>query len=449
MKNAFAFHLLKMILPMKSSSLVRSKAAVRDLRIVNVPINSLRANEKNPRTWDEPAAEKLRESIRKFGLVDPLICNSAKGRENVLIGGHFRWSCAKDLGMTEVPVVFVNIPNLEKERELLIRLNKNTGAWDFELLKGFDIGELLDIGFDDGDLNDIWGDSLSTEDDNFDVAQAVKEAKTTRVKTGQLYQLGSHRVLCADSTVLDNVKRVVGDAKIQMFYTDFPYNIKLDYSKGISTKGKYNGEVNDAKTHDEYRQFLKTCLENGKAVLAEDAHVFSWCDQNYVGMLQELYRELGVANKRTCLWVKNSFNLVPQCAFNKAYEPCVYGTVGKPFLNSSVTSVTEILNRDIQPGNRTIDDIVDLFDVWLAKRVNGQDYTHPTEKPTSLAEKPLRRCTKIGDCILDLCAGSGSFMTACEQMKRRAFMIEQSPVFTQVIIDRYEALAGDKAKLID
>ena len=141
--------------------------------------------------------------------------------------------------------------------------------------------------------------------------------------------------------------------------------------------------------------------------------------------------------------------MTPQVAFNKAYEPCLVGTIGKPYLNESVTNLTEILNRDIQPGNRTLDDIGDYLDIWIAKRLNGQDYVHPTEKPPTLHEKPLRRCTKVGDCVIDLCAGSGSILTACHQMKRRAFMIEQSPIFTQVIIDRYETLTGEKAKRIN
>lgn len=434
---------------MKKPGLVQPKKVADDLKIVMVPIDDLHAATYNARRHDDAMEAQLSASITKFGFIDPVLVNGAPNRRNIILGGHFRIDVAKKLGYTTVPCVYVSIPNIEKEKELNLRLNRNVGEWDMELLKAFNIDLLLDIGFDDADLNDIWGDSLSTDDDNFDVEKAVADAKKTSVKAGQLYQLGNHRVLCADSTVLENVKRVVGDAKISMFYTDFPYNLNFCYQGGLTTKNKYGGDVDDNKTPDEYRKFLKTCLQNGMTVLAKDAHVFSWCDQNYVGMLQELYRELGITNKRTCLWVKNSFNMVPQCAFNKAYEPCVYGTIGKPYLNPAVTSVTEIMNRDIQPGNRTLDDIVDLFDIWLAKRVNGQDYTHPTEKPTSLAEKPLRRCTKIGDCVLDLTAGSGSLMTACDQMKRKAFMIEQSPVFTQVILDRYEALTGEKAKLID
>ena len=96
-------------------------------------------------------------------------------------------------------------------------------------------------------------------------------------------------------------------------------------------------------------------------------------------------------------------------------------------------------------GNRSLDDILDLFNIWLAKRDSAQDYEHPTQKPPTLHEKPLRRCTKPGDIVLDVTAGSGSTMVACEQLKRRAYLAEAEPIFCDVIIARYEALTGQKA----
>jgi len=92
-------------------------------------------------------------------------------------------------------------------------------------------------------------------------------------------------------------------------------------------------------------------------------------------------------NRRVCLWIKNGFNVVPQVAFNKGYEPCIYATKGNPYLSDSSQNLTEILNKDIASGNRTLDDIIDLFDIWLAKREAGQDYQHPTQKPATLHEK--------------------------------------------------------------
>ncbi|MEK7624995.1 MAG: DNA modification methylase [Patescibacteria group bacterium] len=426
-----------------------SEISKGSIKVEYVAIDALTTPSFNPRKHDVIAEEKLKDSIKRFGMLDPLIVNSAPKRKNIVIGGNFRLSVAKSLGFTQVPVVYVNIPDLEREKELNVRLNRNTGEWDWDLLKEFNMEMLIEVGFDETDLSHIWDDTLSVEEDDFDSEKAAAAIKKPKTKLGEMFQLGDHILLCGDSTDPKAVSHIMGKHKVDMCYSDFPYNISLDYSKGISTKGKYGGKVDDNKSPVEYRVFLKTCIENAKAVAKPDAHFFMWVDQLSIGLLQSLYEETGIKNKRVCLWVKNNFNMTPQIAFNKAYEPCVYGVIGSPYLCDKVMNLTEILNRDIQPGNRTIDDIVDLFDIWLAKRLNGQDYTHPTEKPVSLHEKPLRRCTKPGDIVLDLFGGSGSTMAACEQMKRKSFTIEKDPVFCDVIIQRYEKLTNQKAKRIN
>jgi len=426
----------------------RTNSPKRDIAVQYVAVTSLRPAEYNPRTHDKVAEEKLKDSIRRFGLVDPIIVNGAPSRRNVVIGGHFRLKVAASLGYDRVPVVYVHIPNLEKEKELNLRLNRNTGSWNWDLLKSFDVGLLTDIGFDESDLSNIWDDTLATDDDGFDADKEAAKIGKPKSRRGDLYRLGVHVLLCGDSADPKDVARLMGKARADMTYNDPPYNISLDYSKGIGTKGKYGGKTDDRKSPEEYRAFLRSCIENAKTHAKPDAHLFVWCDQTHIGTVQSLYQELGVANRRVCLWVKNGFNVTPQVAFNKAYEPCVYGTVGSPYLNDRSGSLTEILNREVATGNRAIDDIVDIFDVWLAKRLSGQDYTHPTEKPPTLHEKPLRRCTKPGDVVLDLFGGSGSTMAACEQMKRRAFLCEIDEVFCDVIIKRYEKLSGKKAKKI-
>ncbi|KKW30104.1 MAG: hypothetical protein UY72_C0022G0003 [Candidatus Uhrbacteria bacterium GW2011_GWD2_52_7] len=419
------------------------------IKVVYVPAETLKPADFNPRKHDPVAAEKLKDSIRRFGLVDPILVNSAPKRKGVIIGGHFRWKVAKELGIKQVPVVFLNIPSLEREKELNLRLNRNTGEWDWDLLKGFDIDLLLDVGFDDVDLSHVWDDSLETEDDGFDVEKELAKIKKPTTKLGDMFQLGVHRLICGDSTDVNVVKKLVGKVGIDMIYSDPPYNIALDYSKGVSTSGKYGGKTNDKKTAVDYRAFLKTTMESGLAVAKPYAHVFFWCDENYVGVVQSLYQEVGVANKRVCLWVKNNFNMTPQVAFNKAYEPCVYGTRGKPYLSSKIQNLNELLNKEIGNGNRVADDIMDLFNIWLAKRLPAQEYEHPTEKPPTLHEKALRRCTKPGDAVLDLFGGSGSTLIACEQLKRRAFLVEIEPIFCDLIIRRYEALTKTKAKRVN
>src|SRR3990167_6125529 len=114
------------------------------LTIVNVAIDDLISADYNPRKWDEKALNDLSASIKKFGLVDPALVNGATNRKNIVIGGHMRSAAAKALGITEMPVVYLNIPDLEKEKELNLRLNKNQGEWNLELLAEFDEKLLAD-----------------------------------------------------------------------------------------------------------------------------------------------------------------------------------------------------------------------------------------------------------------------------------------------------------------
>jgi len=420
------------------------------LQIYEVPIEELQTAEYNPRKWDNQAEKHLKQSLQKFGFVDPLIVNKANGRENILIGGHFRLSVSKKLGYKKVPVVFVNIPEIQKEKELNLRLNRNTGEWDMELLKDFDIDLLLDVGFNDQDLGEIWDNMLQTEDDNFDKEKALEEIKTPQAKLGDIYQLGRHRLICGNSTNPKVIEKLLEKKKVNMVYSDPPYNISLDYHKGVSGKKQYGGkQTNDSLSEEAYRDFLKQTMQNALLFAEDNLHMFYWCDENYVGLIQSLFKELGLTNRRTCLWIKNNFNLTPQVAFNKGYEPCCYATKKNPYLNPDSSKATEILNKEIEIGNRTIDDILDIFNIWLAKRLSGNQYQHPTEKPVTLHERPLRRCTKAGDIILDLFGGSGSTLIACEQMKRICYMVELEPIFVDLIISRYEKLTGEKSKKLN
>lgn len=409
----------------------------QQLHVEYINTNLLNAAAYNPRSWDQKAISDLTESVKRFGLVDPIIVNNAPNRKNIVIGGHFRLKIAKDLGYTEVPVVYLNIPEEQKEKELNLRLNKNTGDWDYELLKAFNMDLLLDIGFDNEDLSSVWDEQLSVEDDSFDIDKEIKNIKVPQTKLGDVYKLGDHILICGDSTKICPFPQ-----KVAFIYCDPPYNIRLNYNKGVGNTSKYGGKTNDNKSQIEFKAFLKQTIENALSSSKHDAHVFYWCDENHIGLLQELYLELGIDPQRVCLWIKNNQNPTPQLAFNKLYEACVYGTIGKPYLSPSVKNLNEVLNKEIGTGNRLPDDILDLFNIWLAKRIPGNEYEHPTQKPPSLHEKALRRCTRVGDTVLDLFGGSGSTLIACEQLKRKAILVEIEPVFCDLIIKRFEKLTG-------
>ncbi len=414
-----------------------------------VPVGALKPAEYNPRKISKEALEQLKESLARFDLVDPIIVNDARKRKNVVIGGHMRLRAAKELGHKTVPVVYVNIPKLDKEKELNLRLNRNTGEWDFEKLKFFEPDFLTDIGFSDEDLSSVWTENLEAEDDEFDEEKELKEIKKPKTKVSDLIQLGQHRLICGSSTDPSVLARLLGNERASMIYSDPPYNIDFNYSGGMSGKQNYGGNVEDSRTDAEYREFIAKTMIAALSVAKPDTHVFYWCDQIYIGLMQDLYRELGIANKRVCLWLKNSQNPVPSVAFNKCYEPCVYGVRGKPYITKSINNLNEVLNKEITTGNNLIEETLDHLDVWMVKRLSGKEYEHATSKPPKLHEKAIRRCTKPGDIILDSFSGSGSTMIAAEQLKRRVYAVELEPVFCDLAIKRYEKLTGDKAKVIE
>ena len=155
------------------------------LQVTQVDVKSLKLAEYNPRKWTDFQEQALKESIKKFGLVDPIIVNSAPKRKGTVIGGHFRLKVAKELGYKTVPVVYINIPDIKKEKELNIRLNKNTGEFDLELLADFDEDMLADIGFDNLELDEIFPILLDEKDD--EIPAPPKKAKS---KLGDMFALG-------------------------------------------------------------------------------------------------------------------------------------------------------------------------------------------------------------------------------------------------------------------
>lgn len=319
------------------------------------------------------------------------------------------------------------------------------GSWSFDLLREFPSDLLLDIGFDPAELNDVFDNILATEDDRFDVQKEIQKIKKPTVRPGELYALGNHRLICADARQEAVVRRLVGNAKIDLVDVDPPFNISLAY-KG--TKGQYGGSYKDKLPEDEYRTFLDALIKNSIAVCNENAHVFFWSDQRYLGLIYNLFRDNKIELRRTLLWVKGGDNPTPQVSWNKSYEPCTYGTIGRPYLAPRVTQFNEFMNRELSNGARLLDEISDIFDLWLVRRLAGSEYEHAAQKPSTLYEKPLRRCSRPGDNVLDLTAGSGSIMVACEQMKRRAFLAEVDSIFATLIIKRYEKLTNKKAKRI-
>lgn len=401
----------------------------------------LTKNGYNPRKLSESERRDLEKSIKEFGAVVPIVLNIGS-RTNIIIGGEQRLKIYADLGIAEVECM---IPSreltLEEEKELNLRLNKNTGSWSEELLKEFDMDMLLDVGFGDEELQNLFDDVDMAEDD-FDLDKVIKETSIAKVKSGEIYELGKHRLLVGDSTNEDQVKKLMQDDLADIVWMDPPYNISWDYG------GKYNGSYKDNKSEEEYSEFISKSMETAKKFAKPDSHFFYWSDPNSIGLTQSLYDKHGIKKRRVCLWIKSNQNCTPKIAWNRLYEPCTYGTVNEPYLNPNFRNANEILNQEVTTGNQVLYELQDMIDLWLVKRDNTQSYLHPTQKPVTLNEKPFKRCSAPGHIIFSGFAGSGSDLIACEQLNRVWRGVEKDLVFATIIIDRWEKFTNLKAKKI-
>ncbi len=310
-------------------------------------------------------------------------------------------------------------------------------------MKSFDFDLLKDIGFDDVELK-FFDEDAKIKEEDFDVEKELRKIIDPITQPGDILLLGKNKLICGDSTDPTVLEKLFGNEKASMIYSDRVYNLNVSYDKGIGGKAQYGGNVLDKRTDEEYKEFIRKSLVAGLSVSNKDIHVFYWSDSCYIWLIQTLYRELGIDNKRVCLWIKNSQNPTPGVAFNKCYEPCIYGIRGKPYL-SDTQNLNEVLNKEMTTGNALHEEISDL---WTVKRLAGKDYLHATIKPAQLHEKAILRCTKPNDIILDSFSGSSSTIIAGEQLRRRVYAVELEPVFCDLAIRRYEKLTGKKVKII-
>ncbi len=408
-------------------------------------VDQLLAHKKTPRIISKEQMARLKQSLERYDLVEiPAI-----DLDGTILAGHQRIKVLQVLGRGKEEVD-VRVPNRkltqDEAEEYLLASNAIHGEWNFELLKNFNISLLVDLGFDQKSLDDIWNKKLDAEE--FDPEKELEKIKKPTTRPGDIIEMGGHRLICGDSLKPETLARLFGDERASMIISDPIYNISIDYNGGIGGKANYGGTVTDSKPDSEYYDFLKKSMEAALTVTKKDAHVFYWSDQVYIWLIQTLYRDLGITNKRVCLWLKNSQNPTPGVAFNKCYEPCTYGVRGKPYIVKGVNKLNEVMNHDMTTGNNLLQEAQDHLDIWMVKRLAGNEYEHSTMKPPEVYEKAIRRCTKMGEIILDSFSGSGSTLIAAETLKRRVFAVEIEPIFCDLTIRRYEKLTGNKAKVI-
>jgi DNA modification methylase len=376
-------------------------------------ISELIPAEYNPRQITEKQAQELKASLDKFSLADPLVINA----DNKIIGGHQRYHILKASGEN---IVDVRVPNrqldIQEERELNLRLNKNSGEFDFDLLSNFDETLLKEIGFDSVDLDKIFQLETKPEDDH------IPEEVPSICKRGDIYQLGNHRLMCGDSTDGGDVALLMDGKKSAMIHTDPPYNV--DYGVSKNPRHKIRTIENDKQSPEEWEAFCKSLFEVFKCF--NDGDIYMWGAPSPEGMRMRLWLvEAGAHWSATIIWKKQQLVLSP-AKYQRMYEPCFYGWFDKSSFGDSRTE-TEVW--DI---NRPLDSKL-----------------HPTMKPVELCENAIINSSKRDDLVLDLFLGSGSTLIACEKSNRKCYGMEIDPHYCDVIIKRWEDFTGQKAQKVN
>jgi DNA modification methylase len=435
------------------------------LRVEYVSIKELKLAQYNPRKHSSEQKEQLKESIKRFGLVDPIIVNSATNRKNITIGGHFRLTCAKELGFTEVPVAYVNIPDEAKEKELNIRLNKNTGEFDLALLAEFDESLLADIGFSSEELDSIYFPEEDTTEENFDLEKELDklDIKSITVKKGDIYELNGSRLCCGDSTITEDILSLMGKEKADMVMTDPPYI--LDYLHGKTRQGKAT-EGFGAKKNRRYLEtesipadFTEKWMANVNKVQKENFHIVCYENWKNIRIIwNEMEKFWKVRNMLVWHLPNRMQGFSGKYKFFNKYDIAMVGTTeDKVKLNTAVEK-DEILDNEYETALFATSGKPHWESYEKGKKIcptdfiefkasdeksSGQGIVFGT-KPIDILIPYIKVLTKRNDLVLEPFGGSGSSLIASVKMNRRCYLMEKSPVYAEVILRRWTILTGKR-----
>lgn len=370
--------------------------------------------ENNAKTHDKKQINNVAESIKQYGFVQPVVID----RDGVIVIGHCRVMAAKKLGMKTVPCVCVDDLTPEQVKALRLVDNKsNESLWDFDLLAP-ELEDLDLTGFDfDWDLP--VKDNTETKEDE---VPEVDESHPPVTKNGDVWKLGRHRLMCGDSTSVEHVQNLMDGAQADLLLTDPPYGV--DYTG--KTKAALKIE-NDAKNDDDFIAFLRNAFEAADFVLKPGAVFYIWHADSKAYVFRMACQMVGWEVRQVLIWVKNAMVMGRQ-DYQWKHEPCLYGwKSGAGHLWASDRKQTTVLEFDRPTKNKE----------------------HPTMKPVALFDYQIQNNTKGGDIVLDLFAGSGTTVIACEQNGRTAYVMEYDPKYCDVIVKRWENLTGEKAVLLN
>jgi len=377
------------------------------MKIEIADINSIQPYINNPRKLKDSAIEKVAKSIKEFGFRQPIVVDTNR----IIVVGHTRYRASKKLGLKEVPITIAE--NLTQEQINAYRIADNRtneeAEWDLELLKN-EIKELeladfnLDLtGFDEDQLNNMLFEEKQGLTDEDEVPEAPEEPIT---KLGDIWKLGNHRLMCGDSTILNDIDKLTEKQKPDMLFTDPPYNVAFN-----GRSGKFDVIKNDNLEESEFNNFIDTILSNLEILNINTYYIC--CNWAFYGILQKKLKP-----KACIVWAKNVFGL------GKGYRHQHEFILFDGFIDASIKNES---------------------DLWKIKK--DSKYQHPTQKPVELSSRAITNSSRPNNIILDLFGGSGSTLIACEKLNRKARIMELDPKYCDVIVKRWEQFTGKKAEL--
>lgn len=397
-------------------------------RIELWPLSRLKPYERNARTHSAEQVAQIAASIVEFGFTNPILVDSSDG----IIAGHGRLQAALELGLSTVPVVVLDHLSDRQRRAYILADNQlalNAG-WDLELLRTelqdlvADDFDLSVIGFSDDELSDLLPEVEELPPEDAD-EEAVPELPAEPItKPGDVWLLGKHRLMCGDSTSLDEVERLMAGVKADMVFTDPPYGVA--YEGGHNDKKRQQIQ-NDALEGEDLTSLFHGALINAVTATADHAAFYVWFASGKSVETFAAFAELPLKLRAVLQWYKVRSGLgafmsqyIPNC------EPCIYAY--KAGCSPQWFGPT------------------DEKTVWELQKESRNDY-HPTQKPVELPERAITNSSKKGQLVLDLFGGSGSTLIACEKTGRQARLMELDPRYCDVIVQRWQQFTGKLAVL--
>lgn len=377
------------------------------MKIEKWNISEVKTNPNNPRVIKDDKFKKLVKSIQDFPEMlelRPIVVNS----DGIVLGGNMRLKACKEAGLKEVSVIKAEDLTEDQQNEFIIKDNVGFGEWDWEdLANNWDAKELTEWGLDLPTDSFI---EMEAVEDDFEVSEDGIE---TDIVLGDLIEIGDHRLLCGDSTQTDTFEKLMQGELADMVVTDPPYNVAYEGK----TKDALTIE-NDSMGNDDFYKFLYDFYSALTTAVKKGGAIYVWHASSEIINFGKAMVDAGWLLKQQLIWVKNSMVMGRQ-DYQWKHEPCLYGWLGgeshKWYSDRKQTTVIE-------------------FDRPLR---NGE---HPTMKPIGLFAYQIENSSKIGDIVIDAFGGSGTTMVACQQLKRKARVIEYDPKYCQVIIDRMKKL---------